>query len=219
MGSPPPPSGVRETFDGDSGLQSVGYNQYSTHEEMIFDNIDNGGVGEKAMNLMLGKDGDEKLYSRTAHSEGEMFGLKFWENWYIIGQNDPGQDEFKFVYYNGKTRQNTYDGAFVYSRSRDLSASSMEKVYKIASDANMNPDQFCKINNGCFEGAEKNAKTVPAAVEREGLGSPSNPFRGILASTKVSQLLGVESVAAESVIPTTTISNDYLTPSAAAPAA
>jgi len=209
-GSPPPPSGVRETLGGESGLQSVGYNQYSTHETMVFDSAQSGNVGEKAVNLMLGKKGEEKLYSRTAHSEGEMFGLKFWENWYIIGENDPGQDEFKFVYYNGKTRQNTYDGAFVYSRERTLSPSAMEKVYQIASDANMNPDQFCKIQNGCFDGEKKQE---PLYVEREGLGSPKNPFRGILASTKVSELLGVESVAAESAIPTTTIANDYLKPS------
>jgi len=201
-GSPPPPSGVRESSD--SGLQSVLYNQYSTHETMVFDN-----TGGMDMDLLLGKKGEERLYSRTAHSEGEMFGLKFWENWYIIGENDPGQDEFKFVYYNGKTRQNTYDGAFVYSRSRNLSPSAMEKVYQIAADANMNPDQFCKINNGCFEGAE-NAKNQPLIKDREGLGSPSNPFRGILASTKVSEFFGVESVAAEPTLPTTTIANDYL---------
>mmetsp|Transcript_16434 Transcript_16434/g.25766 ORF Transcript_16434/g.25766 Transcript_16434/m.25766 type:complete len:586 (+) Transcript_16434:163-1920(+) len=217
-GSPPPPSGVRESLGGDSGLQSVGYNQYSTHETMVFDSAaNNGGVGEKAVGMMLGKKGDEKLFSRTAHSEGEMFGLKFWENWYIIGENNPGQDEFKFVYYNGKTRQNTYDGAFVYSRNRNLSPASMEKVYQIASDAAMNPDKFCKINNGCFDGVE-NAKKESSAVEREGLGSPNNPFRGILASTKVSEILGVESVAAENMIPTSTIANDYLTPTGASSA-
>eukprot|EP00578_Thalassiosira_sp_NH16_P027467 CAMPEP_0181094428 /NCGR_PEP_ID=MMETSP1071-20121207/9988_1 /TAXON_ID=35127 /ORGANISM="Thalassiosira sp., Strain NH16" /LENGTH=582 /DNA_ID=CAMNT_0023176757 /DNA_START=101 /DNA_END=1849 /DNA_ORIENTATION=+ len=206
-GSPPPPSGMREVLGGEgAGLQSVGLNAYSTHETMVFDK-------ESVMDsLKLGKGSEEKLYSRTAHSEGEMFGLKFWENWYIIGQNDPGQDEFKFIYYNGKTRQNTYDGAFVYSRNKDLSPASMERVYKIAKDAGMNPDQFCKIQNGCFDGAD-DIKQQPSYVEREGLGSPSNPFRGILASTKVSQILGVESVAAESIIPTsvpsTTIADDY----------
>ena len=116
--------------------------------------------------------------------------IEFWENWYIIGQNDVGEDEFKFVYYNGKTRQNTYDGAFVYSRTKELSPSSMKKVYQIASDAGMNPDQFCKIRNGCFKDP----------TPETGLGSPSNPFRGILASTKVSQFLGVEPVAAEGVL-------------------
>lgn len=82
----------------------------------------------------------------------------------------------------------------------------MEKVYQIAKDAGMNPDQFCKINNGCFDGEED----VMRPTQREGLGSPSNPFRGILASTKVSEFFGVESVAAEPLGPKLTISNDYL---------
>lgn len=84
-GSPPPPSGVRETFVASAnaadintgagvGLQSVGYNQYSTHETMVFDTVNNGdSIVENIMKL--GKKGEEKLYSRTAHSEGEMFGL------------------------------------------------------------------------------------------------------------------------------------------------
>ena len=69
----------------------------------------------------------------------------------------------------------------------------MKKVYSIASNAGMDPDQFCKIRNGCFKDDAPDA----------GLGSPSNPFRGIIASTKVSQLLGVEPVAAEGVIKNT----------------
>lgn len=84
----------------------------------------------------------------------------------------------------------------------------MEKVYQIAKNAGMNPDQFCKINNGCFEGEDD----VMEPTEREGLGSPSNPFRGILASTKVSEFFGVESVAAETLGPkqlSTTIASEY----------
>jgi hypothetical protein len=68
-GGPPPPSGVREKLDSESGLQSVGYNAYSTHETMVFDDAGGGDA------MKLGRSGEEKLYSRTAHSEGEMFGL------------------------------------------------------------------------------------------------------------------------------------------------
>ena len=131
---------------------------------------------------------------------------EFWENWYIIGENDPNDPEFKFIYYNGKTRQNTYEGAFVYSRTKDLSPTSMKKVYQIAKDAGMNPDQFCRIRNGCF--ADETMTTQPET----GLGSPSNPFRGILASTKVSQLLGVEPVAAQDTIRRDTPTASVLTP-------
>jgi hypothetical protein len=124
---------------------------------------------------------------------------EFWENWYIIGENDPGDapdEEFKFVFYNGKTRQNTYEGAFIYSRTQELSPRALQKVYKIAKDAGMNPDQFCRIRNqGCF--AEDN-EPATRTIEKEDSSSNTNPFlRAILASTRVSELLGVEPVAAQ----------------------
>lgn len=110
-----------------------------------------------------------------------------------MGENDPGAPEFKFIFYNGKTRQNTYEGAFVYSRSRTLEPESMKKVYQIAQDAGMNPDQFCRIRNGCF--ANENGGAIQQPAEDAGT-SASGPLRGIMASTKVSELFGVEAVSA-----------------------
>jgi len=190
-GSPPPPSNKRENVKmGEEGLmygsQSIGFNDYATHETMVFDN-----GSSNLHNVVLGKGENEKSYARTAHSEGEMFGLKFWENWYIIGENDPDQPEFKFVYYNGKTRQNTYEGAFVYSRTKELGPEAMKKVYKIAQDNGMNPDGFCKIRNGCFKDEDYTPRKI---------GQEEDPFRRIMASTKISQLLGVEPVAAENTL-------------------
>jgi len=189
-GSPQPPKNTRENVASRNidgliyGSQSIGFNEYAIHETMVFDSPGNG----LSKFITLGKD-KEATYARTAHSEGEMFGLKFWENWYVIGENDPGKPEFKFIYYNGKTRQNTYDGGFVYSRTKEFDTESMKKVYKIAQNAGMNPDQFCKIRNGCFD------DEIPATA------GPTDPlFRKILASTKISQLLGVEPVAAEGTL-------------------
>ena len=120
--------------------------------------------------------------------------IEFWENWYVIGENDPGSAEFKFIYYNGKTRQNTYEGAFVYSRSKELEPESMKKVYSIAKEAGMEPEKFCKIRNGCFnEEISQERQVSPSSPE-------SIPFRGIMASTKVSELLGVEAVSARDYI-------------------
>jgi len=202
-GTPPPPKQVKESlavFGKDdlrnnkadnkdsAGLRSIGLNEYNTNEMMVFDDVKS---LENDFVLNKGKL-NEASYSRTAHSEGEMFGLKFWENWYVIGENEPGQPEFKFIYYNGKTRQNTYDGAFVYSRSKSLEAESMAKVYAIAKEAGMNPDQFCRIRNGCFD----QQKEEPL-FGSEKLTAPANePLRGIIASTKVSELFGVEAVSA-----------------------
>jgi hypothetical protein len=63
----------------------------------------------------------------------------------------------------------------------------MKKVYRIAKDAGMDPENFCSIRNGCFRDAE----------QTPGTGVSNDPFRGFLASTRVSQLLGVEPVAAQ----------------------
>lgn len=91
----------------------------------------------------------------------------------------------------------------------------MEKVYNIAKDAGMNPDQFCKIHNGCFEspgGSSDSDDTTNTKNEigSEPRGQENGVFRGILASTKVSEILGVESVAAETVTPQMTIARELL---------
>jgi hypothetical protein len=77
-GSPPPPKNVRETIqvtdNGMIGSQSIGFNDYETHEMMVFDSPKT--PVSVATNLLLGRGTDhEASYSRTAHSEGEMFGL------------------------------------------------------------------------------------------------------------------------------------------------
>lgn len=142
----------------------------------------------------------------TWKSHDLVSSLEFWENWYVLGENSPdSNDEFKFIYYNGKTRQNTYEGAFVYSRSKELSPESMKQVYEIAKGADMNVDQFCRIRNGCFLDSEKGS-----------VGTASDPFRGFIASTKISELLGVEPVAAQDTIRRNTPSAKELTPSTGA---
>ena len=76
-GSPPPPNNVRENvkLDEDDGLmygsRSIGFNDYETHEIMVFDQVMN-----PLEKLVLNRGSDkESSYARTAHSEGEMFGL------------------------------------------------------------------------------------------------------------------------------------------------
>lgn len=76
-GSPPPPSNVRELIQMSSdearafGGKSIGLNDYSTRETMVFDNAQS-----SLQKLVINKGTDNEVsYSRTAHSEGEMFGL------------------------------------------------------------------------------------------------------------------------------------------------
>ena len=82
----------------------------------------------------------------------------------------------------------------------------MAKVYSIAKSAGMNPDQFCRIRNGCFvdnnNGGNSDSlfQQDPASgstINNRDANAPSNAaFRGIMASTKVSEMLGVEAVSA-----------------------
>lgn len=75
-GSPLPPKNVRESILVKSdatmtGMKSVGLNDYSTNEVMVFDQ-----ASDMPNNLVMNKGkANEASYSRTAHSEGEMFGL------------------------------------------------------------------------------------------------------------------------------------------------
>lgn len=74
-GSPLPPKNTRESIlvknDLMTGMKSIGLNEYSTKEVMIFDK-----GGERENMLVLNKGTfNEASFSRTAHSEGEMFGL------------------------------------------------------------------------------------------------------------------------------------------------
>jgi hypothetical protein len=91
---------------------------------------------------------------RTAHTEGQMFGLTFWENWYVLGKNKPHEPEFRFVYYTGNTLLNTYNGAFVYARQPQLPQQAMPSIYKIARDAGFEPTRACCVDNKCFANEE-----------------------------------------------------------------
>ena len=74
-GSPLPPKNIRESItvkdDAMFGSKSIGLNEYQTNEVMVFDRTD-----DPLTNLVVNKGKEnEASYARTAHSEGEMFGL------------------------------------------------------------------------------------------------------------------------------------------------
>lgn len=86
---------------------------------------------------------------RTMHTEGKMYGLKFNENWYIIGESDGKGDipEFKLVAYKGHTLQGNYEGAFVYAKESKLPEAAKPAVREAAARAGLNFDDFTVINN------------------------------------------------------------------------
>jgi hypothetical protein len=87
---------------------------------------------------------------RTMHTSGKMYGLKFTENWYILGEsNGDNIPPFKLVAYKGHTLQGNYEGAFVYAKEPTLPIAAIPTVRELAAKAGLDFDQFTKIDNTC----------------------------------------------------------------------
>eukprot|EP00569_Conticribra_weissflogii_P004645 CAMPEP_0171336746 /NCGR_PEP_ID=MMETSP0878-20121228/6229_1 /TAXON_ID=67004 /ORGANISM="Thalassiosira weissflogii, Strain CCMP1336" /LENGTH=412 /DNA_ID=CAMNT_0011838269 /DNA_START=51 /DNA_END=1289 /DNA_ORIENTATION=- len=88
---------------------------------------------------------------RTMHTAGKMYGLKFTENWYILGESEGDNDipPFKLVAYKGHTLQGNYEGAFVYAKEPILPSAAVPAVKEAAAKAGLNFDQFTRIDNTC----------------------------------------------------------------------
>eukprot|EP01038_Epipyxis_sp_PR26KG_P009534 gene9534-12842_t len=114
-------------------------------------------------------------------SKGEMFGLTFWENWYILAESKPsnilglgipsalagedGSADLKLVYYTGHTLQGSYKGAFLYSRSSEMTPGLKKAAFDVIRKAGLNPNDFCIVKNQCFLSKDNskssdNGKTV-----------------------------------------------------------
>jgi hypothetical protein len=88
---------------------------------------------------------------RTMHTAGKMYGLKFTENWYILGESDGDKDipPFKLVAYKGHTLQGNYEGAFVYAKEPILPSAAVPAVKDAAAKAGLDFDKFTRIDNTC----------------------------------------------------------------------
>jgi hypothetical protein len=93
--------------------------------------------------------------------EGKMFGLSFYEEWYVLGKGE----DFRVIAYNGDTQQGPYDGAFVLTKDKDTlegpdSAKLRPQVDAIIRTAGLDPAQMKPIDNSC-----------PATTEAAGVSS------------------------------------------------
>lgn len=112
----------------------------------------------------------------TLQSSGKMFGLTFWENWYVLGESQVGlkepreqygissayadmneglvkggiTDELKLIFYTGHTLQGSYKGAFVYSTAPSMTPQTMRAASRLIFKSGLNPNDFCVIRNTCF---------------------------------------------------------------------
>lgn len=88
---------------------------------------------------------------RTMHTAGKMYGLKFTENWYILGESNGDGDvpPFKLVAYKGHTLQGNYEGAFVYAKESILPSAAVPAVTEMAAKAGLDFGKFTRIDNTC----------------------------------------------------------------------
>lgn len=114
-----------------------GFWENSLTEHMVID-----GLKESTMNENVG---------RTMHTGGQMYGLSFDENWYIIGESDGkgGIPEFKVVAYKGHTLQGNYEGSFVYAKEPVLPAAAIPAVKDVLLKGGLDFDKFTRIDNTC----------------------------------------------------------------------
>jgi hypothetical protein len=85
--------------------------------------------------------------------EGKMFGLKFQEEWYVLGQGD----DWRALVYRGGTLQGPYEGGFVLAREKDAfderldpgAAARRKAVDALLLEAGLGQKQFAPIDNAC----------------------------------------------------------------------
>lgn len=56
----------------------------------------------------------------------------------------------KLIYYTGHTLQGSYKGAFLYSRSTEMTPGTFKAAMQLITNAGLNPADFCMIRNQCF---------------------------------------------------------------------
>ena len=95
------------------------------------------------------KESSGEEIGRTMHTEGKMYGLKFSENWYILGESDGKGDipPFKLVAYKGHTLQGNYEGSFVYAKEPVLPEAAIPAIREAAAKNGLNWDDYKKIDN------------------------------------------------------------------------
>ena len=108
----------------------------------------------------------------TLRSEGRMFGLTFWENWYILGSSKQSGNiivppafagtanndaELKLVYYTGHTLQGSYKGSFVYSRKAEVTPDILSRSKNLISSVGLDPNSYCIIRNQCFDKSQSSS--------------------------------------------------------------
>mmetsp|Transcript_107075 Transcript_107075/g.190245 ORF Transcript_107075/g.190245 Transcript_107075/m.190245 type:complete len:406 (-) Transcript_107075:151-1368(-) len=78
-------------------------------------------------------------------AKGEIFGLSFQEEWYILA----GDDDYVLTAYIGNNLQDAYRGSFVYARTPQLSEAVAAKAKAAAEKNGFVWSKYCVVDNAC----------------------------------------------------------------------
>jgi lipocalin len=87
----------------------------------------------------------------TLLAKGEIFGLSFQEEWYVLGADT----DFVVVAYTGNNLQDAYKGGYVYAKTPTLLPDVAEKAKAVAEKNGYDWTKFCVIDNSCPAQAEE----------------------------------------------------------------
>lgn len=134
-----------------------GFWENALSEHMVVDAATSSGGAVSVANAASDSN-DMNPIGRTMHTSGKMNGLKFSENWYILGESDGSGDvpPFKLVAYKGHTLQGNYEGAFVYAKEPVLPEAAKPAIREAAARAGLDFDKFTRIDNTCPAGEPLN---------------------------------------------------------------
>mmetsp|Transcript_23330 Transcript_23330/g.53366 ORF Transcript_23330/g.53366 Transcript_23330/m.53366 type:complete len:190 (+) Transcript_23330:207-776(+) len=126
------------TFDYKQGASSL-----AADIQLRVPKLKSGGAWQNNVkeNLVISKEEERSTFRAT----GEIFGLSFDEEWYVLA----GDADYKLVAYKGKNLQDTYVGAFIYTRTPSMPAEVEAKARKAAEANGYVWSKFCVVDNTC----------------------------------------------------------------------
>jgi len=91
--------------------------------------------------LLISEEGEQSTFKAS----GEIFGLSFEEEWYVVAADS----DYILMAYKGFNLQDKYDGTFVYARTPNLPADVEAKAKEAAEANGYSWSQFCVVDNTC----------------------------------------------------------------------
>jgi len=99
---------------------------------------------------MVIDEGEGRVGGRTMHTGGQMYGLTFSENWWVVGESDAkSAAPYKLIAYKGHTLQGGYEGAFVYAKTAVLPDTVRAEIKDKFNSVGLDFDAFKRIDNSC----------------------------------------------------------------------